>query len=305
MKILHVWDTAGVASLLAREQRKLGHEVKVLMSKNLYNPFSITEFYGHETFVQKYKFAFVIYALKEIKKFKPDIIHIHALWKIIPCIRLLYPDSKIILHLHGTDARYKHNLRRTLWRKLAYSASDFIILATEDLIPFAPSRALYIPNPVDTEHFNNNDIQYRGFRKGTALIFKMSYTDVRGLEEKIKFKYPEIKELLIHDRTSNPIRYEILPMYMKQFEYYIDLKITPYDYAIPQLSRKNEPLYAMSKTGLEALSLGMKVINYKYELLDKLPDEHLPVNSNKKVMLVYDDLMYNVYNDWMWIDKNL
>ena len=45
MRILHVWDQAGVAYTLAKYQEQVqGHEAKVIMIGN-YNKYGISEFY--------------------------------------------------------------------------------------------------------------------------------------------------------------------------------------------------------------------------------------------------------------------
>lgn len=46
MKILHVWDQAGVSYVLAKYQRAIcGHDVEVL-KRNGFDPFDIAGFYG-------------------------------------------------------------------------------------------------------------------------------------------------------------------------------------------------------------------------------------------------------------------
>lgn len=264
MKILHVWDTAGVASLLAREQRRLGHEVRVIMSENLFATFGISEFYNAEMH-EGTKLSFTKHLYPIIKKWKPDIVHVHGQWKLILFIRLFY-SGKIVLHLHGTDARKDYGRVKNAFRKLAYKFSDFIILATEDLLHHVQlPNCMYIPNPVDTIHFAKRNIPNNS----------QWYSDRRySGNENLKVQYKD------------------LPDVMSKFEWFRD-------------AEKFKGQRVMSKTALEALSLGLKVEKANGEIAIGLPREHEPEQVNKKIMLIYDDLLYNIYNDWLWMDKNI
>ena len=41
-------------------------------------------------------------------------------------------------------------------------------------------------------------------------------------------------------------------------------------------------------TGLQALSLGQKILNYDFKIIQGLPNEHKPENVVKKLMDVYN-----------------
>ena len=96
MKILHVWDIGGDSYLLAKYQRKLGHDTSVIKraGNDLYG---LVKFYGGVE--QKTKFwvgEFYLYALLKARNY--DIIHVHFIYKLVPLLRLFYPKKKIILH---------------------------------------------------------------------------------------------------------------------------------------------------------------------------------------------------------------
>ena len=97
MRILHIWDQAGVSCVLAKYQRRLGHEVFVF-KKHGFDPFDIMPYYGDKAITLKK----TKYAMKSL--FVPenyDIIHIHDLWQLVPVIRALWGDKKkLILHYH-------------------------------------------------------------------------------------------------------------------------------------------------------------------------------------------------------------
>ena len=93
MKILHIWDVAGVAYVLAKYQRKDGHHVKVYMRK-IFDLFEIGKFYD-EPQITCGAFRFIINSIFMARHY--DIIHVHSIWKTVPLIKILF-RKKIILH---------------------------------------------------------------------------------------------------------------------------------------------------------------------------------------------------------------
>ena len=49
----------------------------------------------------------------------------------------------------------------------------------------------------------------------------------------------------------------------------------------------NRPAPALSLTGLQALALGVKVINFEYQILNKFPSQHDPYNVVKELDSIY------------------
>jgi len=62
-KILHVWDQAGVACVLAKYQRRLGHDVKVIKRAG-FDKFKIYSFHGEREFKTLLGFQFLKIAEK-------------------------------------------------------------------------------------------------------------------------------------------------------------------------------------------------------------------------------------------------
>lgn len=140
MKILHVWNQAGVASILAKYQRKLGHEAEVIKREG-FDRYGIEEFYG-TTIYRGSAIGFYRYAINRSKSF--DVIHIHSLIKLVPFIR-----KPFVLHLHGSELRNVGIKEKIL---LKCVSSDKVLVSTPDLLCILP-KATWLPNPVDTEHF--------------------------------------------------------------------------------------------------------------------------------------------------------
>ncbi len=157
MRVLNIWDTAGVASTLAKYIHKLYNvETKVITRANA-NPFNIPVYGDMHNGSAK---RFVLKSILLARKY--DIIHIHDLDIVIPILKLY--RKPIIIHYHRTSIRGKWKERVKFWSK-----ADAIIVSTKDLLEGAPNDTIYLPNPVDTELFS-----YKGSRvNGTA--FHISY----------------------------------------------------------------------------------------------------------------------------------
>lgn len=239
MKILHVFDTAGVASLLAKEQRKLGH-TSIVINMKKYDPYNITSFYNNHIY-EGNKIGFVIHLIKHLQKNKYDIVHIHFLWKLALPIWLLKrdaPNSKMIMHFHGTDARHNYGILGNIFRSLSLSIIDHTIVATKDLLEQYPN-AFYIPNPVDIDHFTY--------------------------------------KLYDHEESTkeNTNAYHYMPYRLSRLDTYHDkLKFIGQN--------------VLSKTALEALALGLTVIDCTGKEHKGLAPEHYPENVNKMVMRLYE-----------------
>lgn len=271
MNILHVWDIAGVGSILAKEQNRLGHTAHVLMAFKKYNPFAINDFYGFPSLQPKNKIDFVLTALKAAADY--DIIHLHSMIRILPLFRLKYPKKKLVLHLHGSDARANLSGFREISRKLSYRMADRVLVSTPDLQPLVPVESTYIPTPVDTEHFKPE----RRPTDSTALYFTMPYIDKIDIELLLERQGLTGLSLKIHDRKNHPIQYCDLPQTLSQYEYFVDVKV-----------QYGKPLQAMSKTGLEALAMNRIVIDHQFRRMWGLPQHHESRNVVVEVMKAYE-----------------
>lgn len=141
MKILHIWNQAGVASILAKYQRKLGHEAEVI-KRGGFDCYGIEEFYG-TTIYRCRASKWYYYAVKKCREF--DIIHVHSLSGLVPFIR-----KPKVLHFHGDDLRqagFWRSIRNYIARKLV----DRVLVATPDLLSVL-ADAEWLRNPVDMEH---------------------------------------------------------------------------------------------------------------------------------------------------------
>jgi glycosyltransferase involved in cell wall biosynthesis len=281
--VLHIWDQAGVAFILAKFQQANGNESKVIRIKNA-DKYGIDEFYKeYGLFVAPEELIYK--SIEEARK--ADIIHIHSLPEMVINIRKIYGGSKIIiLHYHGTDIRgfSKDNLRtfnlrnilkpKNIVKKIkkrrlhikAQRLADRVIVSTPDLIQLVKG-SVFLPNPIDTDHFNNKKLtKERSVDISKGVIVNSEVTNIELAMNYFEHKKIDLN-IDIYDRTKNPIYYEDVPNFLKKYDVYVDLRF---------VNRKL--LKNLSKTALEALACGLRVLNYKLEYMNNLPSEHCPTN---------------------------
>jgi hypothetical protein len=306
MNILHIHDQAGVACILAKYQRYNGMKSKVL-SYNKIDKYGILKFYkDYVELVDRSNFA--EYCLSEAKN--ADIIHIHSAEQLVIKLRKAYGNSKkIVLHYHGTDIRGLNNknnpnsssIQNTATRTKSFAAkvknrlrlvqmgyyrslriesqklANEILVSTPDLLSLLPD-AKYLPNPVDVDHFSQDEINNNKINKNNALIIKTEIGNSDKVLEYCKKNQIDLK-IDVFDRTKSPLLYEEIPNFLKKYNIYVDIRIV-----------NDKILENLSKTALESLACGVKVLNYKLEYLDKLPQMHNPVNVLNQLENIYNKL---------------
>lgn len=271
MRVLFIWDTAGVSSILAKEMRKQNIEAKVLMQnfRGTQRLIDITGYYGNDILdISKHKFAYL--CLRAMRNY--DVIHISALWKLLPLARLLYPNKRIYFHAHGTDVRNRDNGLRQTYKNLGLMEMDAVFYATKDLCDYIPNiDKVYIPTPIDTDHFK--PVSRCG---NCALTFTTEYLDAEQAEDLFHTKYN--MPLFTRDRDIQPTLYKDLPELFSSYSTYSDIKF---------MKGTKQPLQASSKTGLEFLATGGQIVDYKLDIIDKLDDIHFAKNVVSEVISQY------------------
>lgn len=268
MKILHLYDTAGSSSIIAKYQRKLGHEVHVVTIKRL-DAFGISAYYDSLLFDGR-AFAFYWNCLKLARNY--DTIHVHSLSRIIPYLRLRYPHKKIIIQFHGTDLRKPDTFKRNLAMKM----SDAIFITTKDLFSFLTPqqvrKAYYTPNVADVEMFS--PLKNRPAKDAWLSLFHGGVWD--NTMDKETLQQHGIINIENVDRTKASVKYWEMPNLLSQYKGYIDIKIV-----------NGKRLMALSKTALEALACGLSVFTYENKIMKEYPIEHDPFEVSRKMCELY------------------
>jgi len=148
MRVLHIQNLAGVATVLSRAQRKLGHRADVMVFSP--HPFGYEEDYVYRPL----GFRRVYYLTHLFSKWVPgyDVFHFHD--GPVRTFRL-FLDYGILKHLfrkrlvylyHGESLRKAY--RREPYEKFNQKLSR-IYVSTPDLIKHTKAKAEWMPNPVD------------------------------------------------------------------------------------------------------------------------------------------------------------
>jgi len=263
MKILHIWSCAGVSCLIAKYMdSRHGTQSDVIITEK-WDKIGLNDY---RTTRMKSKPMFGLRGLAMARDY--DLIHVHYHSIFIPFLKMLY-KKPVIMHFHGSDVR--HNWKAILKR---IKRADCVIVSTPDLLKGSPQGTSWIPNPVDTVKFNPRGSWPR-LKGNKALTF--SY----GADEHAE-AIAEHYDLEL-DIIKTPIQYEDVPELMSQYRFYIDVKRV--------LGRLLYPGDVLSKAGLEALAMGLKVISKDLSIREGLPDIHRPENVADSLFYTYELLM--------------
>lgn len=296
MNIIHVWDQSGVACILAKYQNKLGHNAKVLRRDN-YDPYGIYEFYNDIVDFVDEK-SFLEFCLKQARG--ADVLHIHSRTDALFYLKKKLENKiKIIMHFHGSDLRgikqnyspqkitsipkllfknYNSNRIRRRDNLLAEDHADKILLSTPDLQDkIKKASPIVLPNPVDTDHFCKSAVKSSGDKDNSFTFSTEATSNTKWIMNFCKDN--GIANLQIIDRTKYPISYEKMPEFLKKYNTYVDIRYV-----------NDSLLNNLSKTALESLACGLRVIDYALRSWNSLPAIHEPTTVAKKVLQIYEGI---------------
>lgn len=326
MRILHVWDQAGVAGCIAKYQRKLGYTAHVVKIDGL-DSLLIDDYYQTEKIlklrpknhlqspssnpsqsagkvkesaskmlIQKIKIIGYkpIYAVRMLrfantirKKSKDyDIVHIHS---SLLCA-LFLPFKPKIIEFHGDDIRsfptmaWKGKIKFRQFIAWLLSKRTRCYASTPDTLNDHPWMDGYIRNPVDTDLFTRK----KAYKPNTALFYEKWYedaTEAKEIAQKLGLQLTALNRATLEHRLD----FKDASSFYEQFEYFIDQNNT----LSPYISN-------LSKTALECLALGTKVIaantsplQTERPLLKSLPKAHYPEQVAKMTLQIYEEVLTN------------
>jgi hypothetical protein len=262
-RILHIWNTAGVASVIAKfTDRLFGTKSSV-----------ITRRAADRVGLPSYGVAYedgpaVFFARALLMAGRAEIVHVHSLDRIVPWLAALYPGKPTVMHYHGTDIQGRWSTKKARWDK-----AMFVAYSTPNLSEGAPGSAHCVPNPVDTDIFYPRQASRE---PRAALSFRY------GLDEPAEELARVMSlELTLVDRWS--VKHGEMPALLSKFSYYVDLRKPP---GHPEAK-------SVGKAALEALSCGCKVIDWSGRTIEGLPAENDPNEVAKRWYEVYTQLLAN------------
>lgn len=259
MKILHVGDKAGVSYTYTKFLRLRGHECMTIQMKET-DPFRFSNAYNVESKIvdPKTNEEWISEILKQAESV--DIIHIHSAYELIPHLKKYYPDKKLVLQYHGTDLRENSDSQE---RHIYNGLADLVICSTKDLLNYQKNM-YYIPNPIDTDRFKPIDV-----KKSEIKYLRIGrQSDEIPILQRYLLRHNQLIEFAFLAAWEN-IKPQIeMPELLNKYEFYLDIKFDPYK------NNPNEPFTVRSKAALEALACGLKVVNEKFQIITKLPEEN-------------------------------
>jgi hypothetical protein len=156
----------------------------------------------------------------------------------------------------------------------AQSVSNAVVVSTPDLLKLVKG-AIYIPNPIDTEHFRPNNATIRHPLK-EGLTIDTEVTDIRSALEFCRKNNISL-DIEVYDRIKQPVTYKDMPKFLNQYRIYLDIRYV-----------NGIPLANLNKTALEALACGLEVLDYKLHYHKKLPSDHQPIDVASRMESVYE-----------------
>jgi hypothetical protein len=258
MKIVHINNTAGVASVLARQQNNTGHTAEVFV----FNSATQRQFGG-----KKFNYRWPLSRWNFFKKIKEfDLWHYHypygSLKKNLEMRRNFKPFLK---HYHGDDLRGRLD-------------TDYCLVSTPDLLKHAPNGK-WLPNPIDIEGIK-------------SMLTEISYENKLP---KVLF-YPKVYESNIHSRELEIKRTVLAELEVKRKLVVIPILNLPYKKALNKIANcdivvgKILPIMGwIGRTELEAMALGKPVIAY---VSDELYEKYKPPVFRTSEKSFQSDLEY-------------
>ncbi len=259
-RILHIWNTAGVASVIAKfTDRKFGTQSKVIARR-------AADKVGLTTYGVAYADGPARFFLRAIGMARDaDVVHVHSLDRVVPWVKGLY-SKPVVMHYHGTDIEGRWAEKEGRWKK-----ADYITVSTPNLLEGAPASAVFVPNPVDTDLFRPSGAPRV---PGSALSFRYGMdVEAQAAARRLGLN------LTLIDRWSVP--HQEMPGVLSRHEWYIDMRKPPGHVVARSVGR----------AALEALACGCRVVDWSSNVVEKLPAENDPANVAAKWDEVYSRLL--------------
>jgi len=242
-RILHVWNTAGVASVIAKFTDNQYGTSSTVITRKAADRVALT------TYGTAYPDGAVRFFARALWMARSaDLVHVHSLDRVVPWLKRLY-SKPVVMHYHGTDIEGRWREKEARWNK-----AEYIAVSTPNLLEGAPPSAVFVPNPVDTDLFR----PLQGRREpDSAVSFRYGMdADAEAIAKKLGLN------LVMLERWS--VRYEQMPQTLSKYDYYIDMRKPP-EHAVAR---------SVGKAALEALACGCKVVTWEGKIIEGLPAEH-------------------------------
>jgi hypothetical protein len=259
-RVLHVWNTAGVASVIAKFTDRGFQTSSTVIARKAADRVGLTS-YGRTYPDGPTKFF--ARALLMARRF--DLIHVHSLDRIVPWLKTAY-GKPVVMHYHGTDIEGRWDEKEGRWKK-----ADYVAVSTRNLLEGGPASAVCIPNPVDTDLFRPG---VGGADPRSAVSFRYGMdAEAEAIASRLDLKLTWL------ERWSVP--YSKMPETLSHYSYYIDMRKPP----------GHIEARSVGKAALEALAMGLRVVDWEGNVIEGLPKENEPMGVAARWNEVYGGLL--------------
>lgn len=259
-RILHVWNTAGVGSVIAKFTDRGFQTQSTVITRRTADRVGLTT-YG--TAFDDGPVRFFIRALS--MSGRADVVHVHSLDRIVPWIKWIH-GKPVVMHYHGTDIEGRWAEKRPRW-----SRADYVAVSTPNLLEGAPPGAVHVPNPVDTDIFR----PFPGPREQKSAVSFHYGMDAQAEAAAGKLGL----SLTWLDRWS--VGHADMPRVLSKYAYFIDMRRPP----------AHSVARSIGKAALEALACGCSVVDWTGGVVRGLPPENEPTGVAAKWNEVYSELL--------------
>ncbi|MFZ0512300.1 MAG: hypothetical protein WAM14_11895 [Candidatus Nitrosopolaris sp.] len=194
MKIAHINNTSGIASIIAEQQRRKGHEVDVFV----FNDTIFKQFGG-----SKLNYWSPLDRWKLFRKLRGyDVWHYHYPYGSLKrSLEKRNTDKIYLKHYHGNDLRGRQE-------------EDFCLVSTPDLLKYAPNGR-WLPSPIDlkeieaTASSNKKEMQENKIIKVAHYPYYKNYSSLDSYSDALsKLQKEEKCEIIniLHQSHSQALR---------------------------------------------------------------------------------------------------
>ena len=239
---LHLWNTAGVPSILTKYGRR-ADSPQVVLYRREFDPYNIGEHYNDIGLTGSAR-RWCMRAVYTIFYQRLKLILVQ--WRIQFFLVVAPRSATVVFVVHDTKLRLCR-IRNTKY-------FDKMVVATPDLKKCA--EATYLSNPVDADLFSSGHTSNgRGLYR---LKSGQSRKDLMATLERMGFGHVDWK-------LVPPTPYDRRPELLAKHEYLADLSM---------FDRSEKIAPACSTLGLQAMRMGLKVLCYDDVMRDTLLKEH-------------------------------
>lgn len=290
-RIVHINNVAGQSSLIVHFMQDNYPYIHEIVARRANDPFRLSVGYpgGRWTNMGNIKWFATVAVLKSL--LGADLTHVHSAVhdksRASRFYNLAVRGKPFILHYHGSDVmNYPSKVRAAYERK-----ASKVVVSVPDLLDYEFAvQPVHVPTLIDPAVWkrrrvpaNNKGLcimkSHQSPKKTLELLREMSYGDV-------DWEFRRLPHRPIHpdDRLTNTTNMMVPPGRMAdhfaEYEWYADISL-----------KGDHQMMRLNTAGLQAASVGCKVVTPNGDIMTDLPDEHKPSSVCRRIDRLYREVL--------------